>query len=326
MLAQTLQQPVIRTGLRPYNPFRDTDAVADVIESAFGDELALTGNEVVGEMRRWARWWPLLWLLNPVDPLSVGFVWLEEGRIVGNINLWLTDARAGHWLITNVAVLPEYRRRGIGQQLVAAGLDLIRAREGKVALLQVRQDNPAAIALYARFGFRPYHTVVEMRREASDWPAHATSHWQPVSWRDQPAADELYRAAIPAIARYYRANPQAPYPFRRSSGPDRWLDDLLARRRIFQQAVKADARLLAMVQVVAQRPPRPHHLAFLVHPQARDEYARDTVQQGLSLLRGQPLGAVLSTVTAGGAEEQALAFWGFAPVRRLEQMKLDLAE
>jgi len=326
MPALTRQQPVIQSGLRPYDPFRDTDAVADVIEAAFGDELALTGNEIIGEMRRWARWWPLLWLLNPVDPLSAGFVWLEEGRIVGNISLWLTDPRAGHWLISNVAVLADYRRRGIGQRLVAAGLDLIRARGGKAALLQVRQDNPAAIALYARFGFRTYHTVIEMRREAAKWPARATSRWQPVTWREQAAANELYRIAVPAIARYYRANPQALYPFWRSAGPDRWLDDRLARRRIFQQAIMAGPRMLAMVQVSAQRAPHPHQLAFLVHPQAQDEYARDAVQQGLSLLQGRPPGAVLSAAPAGDAAEQALAFWGFAPVRRLEQMKLDLAE
>lgn len=58
--------------------------------------------------------------------------------------------------LTNVhdlAVLPGWRGRGIGRRLLAAVEDLARARGHCKITLEVREDNPAAMALYRRLGF-----------------------------------------------------------------------------------------------------------------------------------------------------------------------------
>lgn len=46
MLAQTLQGSATQSGLRPFNPFRDLAQVADLVQDAFREELALTGSEI----------------------------------------------------------------------------------------------------------------------------------------------------------------------------------------------------------------------------------------------------------------------------------------
>jgi ribosomal protein S18 acetylase RimI-like enzyme len=58
--------------------------------------------------------------------------------------------------LTNVhdlAVVPGWRGRGIGRRLLAAVEDLARERGHCKITLEVREDNPAAMALYRRLGF-----------------------------------------------------------------------------------------------------------------------------------------------------------------------------
>ena len=70
-------------------------------------------------------------------------------------------AYAGIWLmvdeahITTFAVLPDWRRRGIGGRLLLALLELAAERGARVATLEVRVSNVAARRLYQQFGFRP---------------------------------------------------------------------------------------------------------------------------------------------------------------------------
>lgn len=69
-----------------------------------------------------------------------------DGRAVGYIGLQIFS---GEGYVTNVAVLPEYRRCGIGQALIS------RAMENKMDFitLEVRESNNSAITLYEKSGF-----------------------------------------------------------------------------------------------------------------------------------------------------------------------------
>jgi ribosomal-protein-alanine N-acetyltransferase len=60
------------------------------------------------------------------------------------------------WHLMNIAVDPPVLRRGIGTALIERLLEL--AGPGESYTLEVRPSNPAAIALYERFGFVPAGT------------------------------------------------------------------------------------------------------------------------------------------------------------------------
>lgn len=72
-----------------------------------------------------------------------------------------TVAYAGIWLmvdeahVTTFAVLPAWRRRGIGARLMLAVLQLSAQVQASIATLEVRLSNIPARTLYQRFGFRP---------------------------------------------------------------------------------------------------------------------------------------------------------------------------
>jgi ribosomal-protein-alanine N-acetyltransferase len=62
---------------------------------------------------------------------------------------------AGTGEVLNLAVAPEFRRRGVGGALLRAGLNALRNRRVDEVLLEVRESNRSAQSLYASHGFRP---------------------------------------------------------------------------------------------------------------------------------------------------------------------------
>jgi len=72
-------------------------------------------------------------------------------RVVGYIGMWFVIDE-GH--ITNVAVHPDARNRGVGRQLMQAAMDLARLSGGVRVTLEVRISNAVAQHLYSSLGFQ----------------------------------------------------------------------------------------------------------------------------------------------------------------------------
>ena len=85
------------------------------------------------------------------------FVVRDGDRVVGYVCLWEV---ADELHITNIAVHPDLRRRGIARTLLGRVLDEARQRALRLVVLEVRPSNAEALALYESFGFR----VVGRRR------------------------------------------------------------------------------------------------------------------------------------------------------------------
>ena len=75
-----------------------------------------------------------------------------QGRMVGYAGLWRIIDEG---LITNVAVHPDFRRRGVGEALVSVLLTHTMENGITDHTLEVRVSNEAAISLYTKFGFEP---------------------------------------------------------------------------------------------------------------------------------------------------------------------------
>lgn len=73
-----------------------------------------------------------------------------DGAVAGYIGV---QEICGEGYVTNVAVLPQYRRRGIGERLLREAACGAKARGCDFLSLEVRVGNEAAIRLYRRIGF-----------------------------------------------------------------------------------------------------------------------------------------------------------------------------
>ncbi len=166
---------------------RDMVQIADLVEICFAQRLDSSGRAAVREMRLVGRLGPLLWLLGLLDEvlglgLGIGYVWRDGGRVVGNVSLYPggVHPRLGRgWLVANVAVHPEYRRRGIARALMEASLHLVRRKGGRWAALQVEEDNDGAIHLYESMGFERFGTLEhwETTRIVTPLPAGKLPGW-----------------------------------------------------------------------------------------------------------------------------------------------------
>ena len=160
--------------MRSMNMFRDLSAVADLIELCFADTMDNDGQRYISDMRRASNDssflnWASQMTENASLPLT-GFVWEENGRIIGNASLIpFRDKGRRIYLIANIAVHPEHRRRGIARILTRRALKYGWDKKASALWLHVRQDNPGAIELYQELGFR------EIARRTT-WAAKPDSH------------------------------------------------------------------------------------------------------------------------------------------------------
>ena len=72
---------------------------------------------------------------------------VEDGRAVGYMGLQIFS---GEGYVTNVAVLPQYRQRGIAAMLINEQMK----NQMDFITLEVRQSNTPAINLYTKMGFK----------------------------------------------------------------------------------------------------------------------------------------------------------------------------
>jgi ribosomal-protein-alanine N-acetyltransferase len=110
----------------------------------------------------------------------------EGGRIVGYAGLWLSLDEAH---ITTFAVLPDYRRRRIGERMLVALFDKSAKLGAEWMTLEVRASNLAAQRLYEKYGFRPAGV---RRRYYSDNNEDAIIMWTD-RLKDRSVRDRLAR-------------------------------------------------------------------------------------------------------------------------------------
>ncbi len=287
-------------GLRPLKPSADLFGVAKLIEEAFAGELDRTGRAALREMRWIGRWGFLLfWLdfLNPeVNTYLNGFVWVEEGRIVGNTTISRQPSNSRRWFISNVAVAKSYRGRGIARAMMDAALEFVRERRGHIVSLQVKLDNIPAVRLYESMNFKTtaamsFFRAKEVRPPAQqiDFPAEVTCRPHRLTIADARAAFNLARIAIPSGIQQER-----PLQFHRFqldgdvqvSNFIRLMAGFGARK--YWMVETADKDLVATLNVEPGTWRREHRLNFVVHPDWQGRLEKPLVNLAVRYLAKLP--------------------------------------
>jgi len=294
MTALTQSSKTDYFGLRPMDPMTDLRGVADLIEEAFANDLDSSGQSALQELRWLSYFKPLLWWmvlvnLDRTDFLS-GFVWEENGRIVGNITVnQMGGLQSKRWLISNLAVADDYRRRGIANSLMYAGEELVREYNGSHILLQVRADNHSARQLYKAHKFDEITGTT--RLSIPQTIAVATTNLPPTiilrerqaDWQDTQAIYHLARETIPSRAQYLW--PVRHQQFRISNTEQfKNIFRALINYRFAYWIAETNHRVVAMVNIKPGLINTQHTIELIVHPDWRGRLERPLISRALNYL------------------------------------------
>jgi ribosomal protein S18 acetylase RimI-like enzyme len=323
----------LASGIRPFDIGTDLRPVAELIADAFTNELDPRGKAALREMRIMSHVSGLIKLLSrstgELDDVFSGYVWLEDGAIVGNITVQRADKFGNRWQIANVAVSPAYRGRGIARMLLQRALEHVDEAQGRWAVLQVYAHNQVARALYNAAGFEEIGGSVEMRMQRlpvvefpksiphfCDFSAH---HWQPLY--------ELANNQHNVQAQWWRPIRRSDFQIPFEQQVMEWLSHRVGRYRIYRRCIQSARRFEAALILTAQRWRGVHKLEMWARPEQYGSYESDLIQWTLATLQEYPRWPVLTNVsTEHGAALRAFRQFGFEPLHTLLTMRCKLGD
>lgn len=310
--------------IRPINVLRDLPAVADLIELCFSSTMDHDGQRYLSDMRRASHDDSFLnWASRMSETASLpltGFIWEQEGRIVGNASLIpFRDQGKRIYLVANVATHPDFRRRGIGKALTERVMQQARIKNASAIWLHVRDDNPGAIKLYENLGFQevarrttwyatPDHYLPQPQTDIQIVPRH------PRFW---PLQQDWLRRVYPDALNWYHSwnfNAIRPglwswfYLLFVDFNIQQWAavhnDELLATLTLLPQGGRAESLFAATVS--AQNRERPLHASALTVLLLR---ARQALSNYSSLALDYPADEMTGAIQAAGFKVRRTLLW-----------------
>ncbi len=280
-------------------PLRDLGRVADLIEEAFASDLDRSGQNALRELRLLSRLKPVLWWMVHFNPersdFLSGFVWEEDGRVVGNITINRSSAGSRRWLISNLAVSENYQGRGIGRSLMDAALELAQEYRGASIALQVRADNTPAKRLYDSLGFKEISGTAYIQKKRV--PRVEGVYNLPSLPRGLILRPRRYNSTEDTLEAYNLATASTPpstqkeWPIYRRAfqlGSQQWtrnvLCHLVAAGPSKHWVVEDGQRFVALLDIEPGMFTQPHQLRLIVHPDWRGHLEKMLIGQALDYL------------------------------------------
>jgi GNAT superfamily N-acetyltransferase len=311
--------------VRQIEPWRDGRQLAALLESAFAhDAIDASGHRMIDMLRNYGQFEPMTF------GFGTSFVWVEEGKLLGNASIQRNPMRRDTWIIGNVATDVAHRGRGIALAVMHACLAYARQRSARHIALQVDKGNDAAVNLYRKLCFVETGEVMYYLRqsvrntpvipEAMLTPALTI---RPARWSDKSAIWRIAHENIPDVLTYSEPFDGAVYRlgFRWSlfnslhGNPERWF--ILARAGGDDDAV-AGARTRVNIDGTH------HHLELMLSDEVSAEHGAALLERALTRFEpyvSKPVYAAQSRPHDNA--HAALSRVGFSPARHLVHMRLD---
>lgn len=307
--------------VRQIDPWRDGRAVANLLESAFRDEIIDdNGQRLIHALRYYGAFEALNF------GLGTGFVWVEDGAVVSNASVQRNLTRKDTWIVGNVATQAEFRNRGIGRAVVEACMGYAVSRGARYVALQADVINEPALHLYQRLGFERIGEVTHYLRSPLRGnpllPGPARAPVRQARWSDASALLTLSREAIPEAFGF--AEPFDAGIYRLGL---RWsLSNALGGNASQWSLVDGD-RTMGLAGAVRTRvnfDGSNHHLELMLSEAASADVASALVAQGLARFEhfvSKPIYAAQPRPYP--AVHAALCEAGFHPTRTLAHMRVE---
>ena len=318
----------IESGIRPFDIRRDLRPVAELISDAFASELDSRGTAALREMRIMGYMSGFINVLNRANgdfnDVFNGYVWVEDGKVVGNVTVQRADNYGDRWQIANVAVDARYRGKGIASRLMMRALDQIERSRGRWAVLQVYADNETAHSLYRHIGFDDVGGTVDLRLERvspvgpvgkiPNFHSFSTDRWQ--------ALYDLANSQRSPQNEWWRSLRRMEFQVTLEQQIAQWFWRVIGRRDVFRRSIQISDRFEAALILTAQRWKSEHKLSFWIRPERQGEYEAILAHWTIAQLQGYPrLPTRLTLNTEQVTAIEAFQAVGFKPQHALLTMR-----
>jgi len=240
---------------------------------AFASELDGRGSAALREMRTMSHFGGLLGAINrstgEFNDLLHGYVWVEQGLVIGNITVHRADKYATRWQIANVAVAPGFRGRGISRRLMEVAIDHATRAGGLWAVLQVYASNTVARSLYESLEFDLVGGTTDLYAAQTprihQYAPHplikqfTASDWQPLY--------ELVNHQLGAQAQWWRAIKRSDFEPVFEERIGEWFWQIAGRGTTFRRAIQDSPRFEAALTLNARSWKGEHGLQLWVRPE-----------------------------------------------------------
>ena len=322
------------SGPRPINLRKDIPQVLALLNVVFRASPDGEGRYTLNRTSLSQEPWPVLRLRQLRQGMTPGYVWVESGKIVGNVSVLTTDTR-GRYLVANVAVHPDFRRQGIARTLIETIIERVREQGGHELLLQVRRDNEAAIRLYESIDFSDLGSMTSWYSSFSHFrllPA-ATGAQSPDQVGDyfvRPLRRHEWRAAYRLDAASIDPDLNWPDPLRVDHYKiDLWraVGNLISGRQVESWVAEGPDKWMAGVATITSEWGRLHTLTLRVHPRCHGEVEQPLLAKLLRRLQHTYRRNIrIDHPAEDEVTNQLLHRANFTPRRTLTTMRLQTAD
>ncbi len=318
-------------GPRLMHPLLDWNGVAQLMRVAFQSEVTSGSLPLLPDWFWLRGLQPVFglfeWLGMETPEQMLGYVWEERSHLVGNVTLGLSHDHARAWLLSNVAVHPSYRRRGIARALIELAIAQTRRHGGRHLLLQVQSDNVAARALYESLGFRTQERLSEFygaQVRTSAIGAHPLDITQPTpaQWS---RVQSLASAHLPLSLRGFRHSLAGLFQISPQRNLLARVTDLLRGVQYAHWCLLQDARVVGGMIAYAQLGWSSHRVGVCMAPEVYGQAEPLLLAHAVQTLRAYPSQRTTFVVPMQHGEMRSvLQQAGLREVRALDLMGLAL--
>lgn len=317
-------------GPRPINLNKDIPQVLQLLDLVFGNTMDYESRQLLSSSLRSSSQPSFMWRLSAVaSKLSLGFIWEQDGRIIGNVTV-LTTNTPGRYLVVNVAVHPNYRRQGIARALMQQVTNLVRSRHGNQIMLQVVHDNQAAIDLYHDLHYQTLGTMTAWYGAVSRLPLiDATLDHTPAPPIRSMRAHEwrtLYQLDTQALP------PNLNWPEQLAANYyylSWWMkfNNLFNGRQVETWLIphpQASQEIIGMYHLISEWG-RSHYAHFRIHPHWQGQLERPLIAHFTRRMMQKPRRSIrIDHPATDTTMNRLLNQANFIPKRTLTHMRLDL--
>jgi ribosomal protein S18 acetylase RimI-like enzyme len=311
------------SGVRHINLRHDARQVLRLLDVAFGSALDPENRRSLQRSLTLMGqgWYPTVQTFP--RSFSPGFVWEEDNQIVGNVSL-MRSQDTHRFLVANVAVHPNWRRRGIARGMMAETIDYVRWFGGHTVLLQVKQDNDGARWLYNSLGFKTVGAMTHWYATPADirgMPASPSPPVRPLQRHEWKDAYELDTSSVHPDLNWPDPLPLTAY----KTGLWQWIDNFFNSRQVEHWATSNNNNQLTGVASIYSQWNRSHAVSIRVAPTYQGQLERQLlakITRRLPYLAHRRLR--LDHPADDSLMNQILAEIGFRAKRTLVTMRLDL--